>query len=130
MTVAPEAVVQDLLKVYSAGDLDATVAFFSEDAVYTDGSRGRHEGVGEIRAALAPMMSVAPRVVRNVRTMASRDGTVILERVDTFEYEGRTIRYEIAVAFDVNSDGLITRWRDYYDMAEIRGQMLTGTVTD
>jgi hypothetical protein len=57
------------------------------------------------------------------------------EASGAFEWIGRgtlggTIPIEIhgCTVVDVNADGLVTRWRDYFDLKEIDGQLTTAPV--
>jgi limonene-1,2-epoxide hydrolase len=121
---SPAAVVRAFFRAYEGGDLEATMSFLHGDAVYTDGTRGVHVGADAIRVVMTDMMPTAPRVTREVTRTVADERTVMIERVDHFDYEGKTIRYEIAVAFDVDGEGRITRSRDYYDIGSIRDQIL------
>ena len=48
---------------------------------------------------------------------------VINERTDRFEVNGTWIDLPVAGFFEVNDDGLITLWRDYFDMPTLMNQM-------
>jgi limonene-1,2-epoxide hydrolase len=117
---SPAAVV----RAYKGGDLEATMSFFHGDAVSSEGSRGVHRGADAIRGVMTEMMPTAPNVTREVMRTVADERMVMIERVDHFDYEGKTIRYEIAVAIDVDGEGRITRWRDCYDMGSIRDRTL------
>jgi limonene-1,2-epoxide hydrolase len=121
---SPAAVVRAFYRAYEAGDLEATMSFFHDDAVYTDGSRGVHKGAGAIHGVMTEMMPTAPNVTRQVTRTVADARRVMIERLDHFDYQGKTVRYEITVAFDVDGEGRITRWHDYYDMGSIRDQIL------
>jgi limonene-1,2-epoxide hydrolase len=121
----PESVARDFFRAYEQGDLETTMAFFDEHSVYTDGPRGVYQGVEAIRKALAPMVTVAPTVTRNVRSVTGNETTVIFERTDHVERDGKSIHYDIAVAIEIGGDGKIRRWRDYYDLQSIVTQFLS-----
>jgi limonene-1,2-epoxide hydrolase len=40
-------------------------------------------------------------------------------RFDVFDMMGKTFDVEISGVFEVNDDGRISRWRDYYDMRSL-----------
>lgn len=124
MSQSAEAIVREFFSAYERGDLQKTMDFFSPEAVYTDGPRGVYRGVEAIRAALEPMMTVAPTVSRNVKSVASGDTTVMIERVDRFQRDSRSVEYEIAAAVELDADGRIKRWRDYYDLQSIVDQIV------
>jgi limonene-1,2-epoxide hydrolase len=46
----------------------------------------------------------------------------MVERVDTVPIQGKPISFEIVGVFEVRDDGLIKRWREYYDSQSIADQ--------
>jgi limonene-1,2-epoxide hydrolase len=70
------------------------------------------------------MMFVAPTVTRTVRSLVSDDSTVLIERVDSFERDGRSVQYEIAVGIELDPEGRIKRWRGYHDLESIVSQLV------
>ena len=42
-----------------------------------------------------------------------------VERKERFAVEGRAMEHEVVGVFDVDDDGKITRWRDYYDLMSL-----------
>lgn len=50
------------------------------------------------------------------------DGTVLTERVDRFDFGGKTIALPVMGSFQLR-DGLIARWLDYFDAAQFGAQM-------
>jgi limonene-1,2-epoxide hydrolase len=99
--------------------VDELVSFFTDDAVYTDGPRGVHHGIDAIRAELGAMVKIAPSTVIDIKTLVVNDGTVMVERVDNFKIQGRPFDLEVAAVFNVDDNGQITRWRDYYDLKSL-----------
>ena len=52
------------------------------------------------------------------------NGNVVLtERIDSFFFPGNTIALPVMGTFEVNDDGKITAWRDYFDMNQFMSQM-------
>ena len=49
--------------------------------------------------------------------------TVMVERVDSFSLAGRTFEIEAVGVFEVDGDGRIKRFRDYYDLKSITDQI-------
>ena len=49
--------------------------------------------------------------------------TVMVERVDSFSLAGRTFEIEAAGVFEIDGDGRIKRFRDYYDLKSITDQI-------
>jgi Limonene-1,2-epoxide hydrolase catalytic domain len=46
-----------------------------------------------------------------VKALVANGGTVMTERVDTFEIQGKPFGLEVAAVFEVDSDSRIKRWR-------------------
>jgi limonene-1,2-epoxide hydrolase len=123
-----ESVVRKFHAACLQSDLNELVSFFSDGAVYTDGPRGVHHGVDAIRAELAAMVKMVPSTVIDIKTLVANGGTVMVERVDNFEIDSRPFDLEVAAAFEVDDNGRITRWRDYYDLKSIADRTATAGV--
>ena len=65
----------------------------------------------------------------DIETLAASGGSVLTERVDNCEIAGKTVRFECVGVFDVDSEGRITRWRDYYDLPTFVEQMTAATAS-
>jgi limonene-1,2-epoxide hydrolase len=96
-----------------------SVSAFSNHAGYTDGPRGTYRGADAIKAELVSTLRVVPSTTADVKNLLASDGLVMVERVDIFEMAGKTFDVEVTGVFEVNDDGRITRWRDYYDMRSL-----------
>jgi limonene-1,2-epoxide hydrolase len=116
VTGSAESVIRNFLACFPASDVDEVVGFFSDDAVYIDGPRGVHKGVNAIRAELQSQLEMVPNTTVEIMTLAASGGTVLTERVDICEIAGQSVPMEVVGVFDVDSEGRITRWRDYYDL--------------
>jgi limonene-1,2-epoxide hydrolase len=123
---SPESVVRKFHASWLRSDLDEVVGFFSDDAVYTDGPREVYRGIDAIRAGLDEMLRLVPSTKADIKTLVANAGTVMVERVDNFDIAGKPFAMEIAAAFEVDNDGRITRWRDYYDLRSIEDRIAAG----
>jgi limonene-1,2-epoxide hydrolase len=119
MNESAESVVREFHAAWLQSDLDELVSFFSNDAVYTDGPRGTHHGIDAIRAELGNMVKMVPSTKIDIKTLLANDGTVMVERVDNFKIDGKPFDLEVAAVFELDNEGLIKRWRDYYDLKSI-----------
>jgi limonene-1,2-epoxide hydrolase len=122
MTTPTEAVTQ-FCAAWPSLDLDTLVAFFSDDAVYHNIPVDPVVGRDAIRATLegftAGVESVEFEVVHAVA-----DGPIVLtERIDRFIWPtGHVLVLPVMGTFEVH-DGLITQWRDYFDMTQFMSQL-------
>jgi limonene-1,2-epoxide hydrolase len=120
LTDSPESVVRGFLASWEDPVLDKVVSFFADDAVFVDGPRGVHRGVKAIRSQL----EVDVRPVRaHVKSLVTDGRMVMLERVDSFDLGGKGFSMEVMAAFVIDSDGLIKRWRESYDLKSITDQI-------
>jgi limonene-1,2-epoxide hydrolase len=121
-TPTPLEVVTDFCDTVNKGDLDALVAFFSDDAVYHNIPLDPIVGRDAIRETLAGFLATLGSM--SFETLhALADGPIVAtERVDSFVTDDRTIALPVAGFFEVH-DGKITAWRDYFDMGQFTSQM-------
>jgi limonene-1,2-epoxide hydrolase len=129
MTDSAESVIRKFLASFPVSDVDEVIGFFSHDAVYIDGPRGVHSGIDAIRAELQSQLVMVPNTTVDVKSLAASGGSVLTERVDNCEIGGKTVGFECVGVFDVDSEGRITRWRDYYDFPTFVEQMTAATAS-
>jgi limonene-1,2-epoxide hydrolase len=113
---AAEQVVRRFLAALKRSDADELVGFFSADAVWIDGPRGTYRGVDAIKAEIESQAQVVPSITVEVKNLVASGGTVMVERADIFETQGKSFDLEVVGVFEVDGDGRITRLRDYYDL--------------
>lgn len=107
---------------WPTGDASSLGPFFSESATYHNGPLEPACGPEAIMAAFAVMMQLGGEVgVEEVRVVA--DGPIVMtERVDHWKGDEHTAHLRVAGLVEVH-DGLITAWRDYFDLAEFTSQV-------
>ena len=110
---------------WSKLDIDEIVGFLSEDAVYHNIPLDPVTGRDAIKATIAGFTAGVDRIEFEIRN-AAVDGNVVLnERVDRFFAPDRTIELPVMGTFEV-ADGLITAWRDYFDLNQFMTQLAPG----
>ena len=128
MSESAETVVRNYLAAWKRSDLDELVSFISDDAVFTDGPRGVHHGIDAIRAELETMVKVVPSTSVDIKKLVASGGTVMVERVDNFKLGGKPFDLEVAAVFDVDDNGRIKRWRDYYDLKSLEDRIASAGI--
>jgi len=128
MSESAETVVRKYLAAWKRSDLDELVSFISDDAVFTDGPRGVHHGIDAIRAELGVMVKVVPSTSVDIKKLVASGGTVMVERVDNFKLGGKPFDLEVAAVFDVDDNGRIKRWRDYYDLKSLEDRIASAGI--
>jgi len=103
-------------------DLDAIVAFFAEDAVYHNIPLAPVTGRDAIRDTIAGFTGGVESIEFEVLHIAAAGNVVLTERVDRFVTPDRTMALPVMGTFEV-VDGLITAWRDYFDLNQFLGQL-------
>jgi limonene-1,2-epoxide hydrolase len=119
----PADVVRDFIDAFinawPRGDAAGLATFFSEEAVYHNIPLDPVVGRDAIRDTFAQFMAMGGTVSVDVRHLLSDDKVVMTERVDYFVSDDRTIALPLMGICEVR-DGLITAWRDYFDLNHLR----------
>lgn len=120
--MTPAETVNNFIAAIEAKDIDTAVALAAEDISYenmpTDPIVGRAALAKALHGFLGPAGSVEWRILGQW----SVDRTVINERLDRFQIGDGWMELPVAGFFTLNDDGLITLWRDYFDMASYTRQ--------
>jgi len=75
-------------------------------------------GRDAVREELLRQVPLFSDIRSDVVAMASADGTVFAERRDSLLVAGKPLTQHVVSVFEVNADGKISAWRDYYDSVE------------
>lgn len=109
----------DFINAWSAMDLDRIMDFFTEDAVYINiPMEPANRGKAEIRTFIEGFMGMATAMEFIVHNQAENaDGVVMNERTDRITMGDKLMELPVMGVFEF-SDGKISAWRDYFDMAK------------
>lgn len=112
-------IVSAFMKAFEAKDYDAALKHVAPTCEYINPPPlGKVIGPDGIRGVLEPFF--AP-VIKNefiIRSEATSNNVVFLERLDRHQLPDKWVELPVTGVFEVN-DGLITYWRDYFDLATI-----------
>lgn len=125
-TASPTAVVKAFLKAIEPLDYDTAVTFLAPDCEYTNPPPlGTVRGPKAIRAVVEPFF--APTLENEFRVLREAEAgpLVFLERLDRHQLKDKLVELPVTGVFEVH-DGLITSWRDYFDVATIMAQWPRG----
>jgi limonene-1,2-epoxide hydrolase len=115
------AVVAAFIAAIERRDLGAAIALVHPECEYDNVPIGPVHGRAAILGVLEPIASRSDEILWPVARTAS-DGTVVFnERLDRFRSGDRWIEIAVAGVWEVH-DGLITLWRDYFDLDTYRRQ--------
>jgi limonene-1,2-epoxide hydrolase len=118
-------VVEKFIGAWPRGDAKELASFFSSDAVYHNIPMDPIKGRDAIEAALAGFLGMVEGMRFDTSHLVADGPIVMTERVDHFINPERTISLPVMGVFEVH-DGLITAWRDYFDLNQFTSQMGAG----
>lgn len=118
----PAETVTAFCAAWETGDLDAIMAFFSDDAVYHNIPVDPLTGPEAIRAMIEMFTTGVDRIEFQVRNLAAAGSVVLTERIDVFHRAEGTITLPVMGTFEVR-DGKIAAWRDYFDLNQYMSQV-------
>lgn len=120
--MTPQETVNEFIRRVCAKDLDGACELVSDDVEYDNVPMGKNHGPDEMKAFLAPMLGDM-EVDFIVHREAATGNVVLNERTDRFSVGGKD--YDIAVAgvFELNDQGRISLWRDYFDLGSVSEMM-------
>jgi limonene-1,2-epoxide hydrolase len=113
-----EQVVRDFCAAASKRDPALLRSFLADDVVYHNMPMDPAEGIEAAMAVIDMFLGMCEDLEFEIHHLASDGSTVLTERSDTFTIKGKTAPLPVMGAFHV-SDGKITAWRDYFDMAQV-----------
>ena len=107
----------------SPEDIDAALDLLSDDCRYHNIPLDPVEGLDAIRATVQGFSAGVEKVEFETLHIAATGNVVLTERIDTFFFPGNTIPLPVMGTFEVDDDGKIAHWRDYFDLNQFMSQM-------
>jgi limonene-1,2-epoxide hydrolase len=121
--MTPEEVVNEFIRRLVAKDLDGACELVTADVEYDNVPMGKNYGPDGIKTVLGAMVDGVDTVEFVTHRQMVVDNVVVNERTDRFEMKGTWIDLPVAGFFEVDGDGLISLWRDYFDMPTLMDQI-------
>ena len=118
----PLATVNAFMQHIESKDIDSAVALLADDVSYENMPIDPISGRNAVRQVLEGFLQPAVHVEWRVLREWEIGGTVINERLDRFQIGDGWLELPVAGFFQVE-DGLITLWRDYFDMGSYMSQL-------
>jgi len=126
----PGEVVAAFIAAVEAKDIDAAVELLADDVSYENVPMSPIGGKEAVRATLGAFLGAAAQVEWPISRQVVAGHAVINERVDRFQIGNGWLELPVAGFFEVDERGLITLWRDYFDMSSYTSQLAALTATD
>jgi limonene-1,2-epoxide hydrolase len=131
MGLAQEKFIQEFCEAWGDGslerkpDVEKILSMMSEDAewqLWVPGGpivRGR----AALREEIRRQVRIATNNKCNIVNVLSSDTMVMQERSDTAVILGKPCPHQMVAIYELDSAGLIKRWREYLDMADLTRKM-------
>lgn len=121
--LSPTDTVRQFMKLMEPLDYDAALKLISADCEYTNPAPfGTVRGPAGVRAVLEPFFGPTKENEFKVLRQSASGPVVFLERLDRHLFGDKWVELPVTGVYEVH-DGLITYWRDYFDVATIMSQM-------
>lgn len=117
----PAETVRAFLKAMEVLDYDSALTLIADTCEYENMPMGKVVGPAGVRSVLEPFF--APTLENEFRILRKLTSgkTVMAERLDRHRLETGWVELPVMGVFEVEN-GLITLWRDYFDLATITGK--------
>jgi limonene-1,2-epoxide hydrolase len=124
MAVNCEKVVNDLFAAWARLDLDGIMSYFAEDAVWDNVPMAPAKGKAAIREMTHGFLKDSSGFAAKILRSAHVGNTVFNERVDTLKMKsGKSADVPVAGVFELDDNGKIILWRDFFDLATFTKQV-------
>jgi limonene-1,2-epoxide hydrolase len=127
---AEEAIVRGFMDAWGDGaqrdpDVEKILSMLSDDIVWQLWVPGGPtlRGREAIRADIARQLGFATFMRCGPVHVASNGGVVFTERTDEFQSRGRTVVHQLVAVFEVDDQGKIAAWREYFDPEDVNQQL-------
>lgn len=111
----PIEIVQGFMDAFVAMDFDKALPFLSDDCEYTNIPMGTVRGHAGVREVLGPFFAPIHENEFVILRQAADGPVVFLERLDRHRLDHGWRELPVNSVFEVH-DGVITVWRDYFDL--------------
>jgi limonene-1,2-epoxide hydrolase len=121
--MTPTQIVTEFCNAVPRRNVEELVGFFSDDAVYHNIPIAPVRGRDAIAATLRGFLDPSTDASFEVLALAAEGRKVLTERIDRFTINGKQIALPVMGTFEVDAQGKISAWRDYFDLAQFTKQM-------
>lgn len=115
--MTPIETIEAFIAAWDEYDLEKIYSFMAEDIEWSDIPLSTVNGIAQVRAKMDGFPGVEACGFET-HHIAANGNTVLTERTDWFQMKGRKRSIRVMGTFELNDDGKIVRWRDYFDSAE------------
>ena len=125
--MTPQETVEAFIAHWNACDIDAMLGLCAEDIVYHNVPMEPVTGTVQMRAMVEGFLGDIEKCDWQIHAIAANGDTVLTERTDIFHFkDGRRAAIRVMGTFDLDAEGRIKGWRDYFDMLEFQREFAGG----
>ena len=117
----PQETIEQFVGHWNSGDFEAMYAMCCDDIVWNNIPMEPIKGIPAMREAVSGFLGPVESCEWEIHSIATNGNTVLTERTDGFVLKsGQTARLPVMGTFELDGDGKIAQWRDYFDMAQFQ----------
>ena len=125
--MTPQATVEAFIGHWNSCDIEAMLALCAEGIVYHNIPMEPIHGTTAMRGMVEAFLADIASCDWQTHAIAANGNVVLTERTDAFNFkDGRRAAVRVMGTFEVGAYGLISAWRDYFDMAEMQREFAGG----
>lgn len=121
--MTPSETVTAFIEAIERRDIDAACAMLADDISYENMPMDPIVGRDAVRATLESFLGPASEVAWPVSSQFASGNRVANERLDRFKIGDGWLELPVAGFFEVDDGGMITLWRDYFDLGSYMKQL-------
>jgi len=112
-----EKVVRRFIDAWAALDVEAAVACLAPNIVYINQPLEPVVGLPNVRKIIQGILEQTKKVEWKLLNVFGRGNTICTERLDCWDFDGKGwgLKLPCIGMFDLDADGKICGWRDYFD---------------
>lgn len=115
--MTPIETIESFIAAWDEFDLEKIYSFMADDIEWTDIPLSTVKGIDQVRAKMDGFPGVEAASFE-MHFIAANGNNVLTERTDWFQMKGKKRTIRVMGTFELNDEGKIKRWRDYFDSAE------------
>ena len=125
--MTPQQTVEAFIGHWNNLDIDAMLALCAEGIVYHNIPMEPVHGTTAMRTMVEQFLGDLVGCDWQTHAIAAKGNTVLTERTDGFTFKnGRKAAIRVMGIFEIDDDGRIAAWRDYFDMLEFQREFAAG----
>jgi limonene-1,2-epoxide hydrolase len=112
----PTEIITNFCAAWANLDTDELMGYFAEDGVYYNMPAEPWEGAAAVRAGIDSFLKSWSKTDWELLNIAANGNIVIAERIDRTDVGDKHVDLPCVGVFELDDDGKIKVWRDYFDM--------------